>query len=415
MSNFKQTVRRIALDALAEWDKGHLYAESIVHNMAQKHQLKKEDRNMLNSIIMHTIRNARTLDAWISRFRDGAVDDTTRHVLRIGLCQLHIMGVSEHAAVNETVNSCRKGIRGLINAVLRESIRQKDSLYEEMKDLGVRYSHPDWLVDRWLQKHGREQTEALLKWNQETAPTIFRLNPLKTDSHQILSDEEHIFSSIPEHPDFYISQGLPPKAWLDDGLIYIQDPVTSESVNMLAPLPGEMVLDTCAAPGGKANQMAAHMQNSGTIICTDSNAKRLPRLLDNLSRLGVSIAQTDTWDWTEPAPKKWHEQFDAILLDVPCSNTGVLRRRVDARWRLSAEQITDLTFIQVAIIKNASACLKPGGRMVYSTCSIDDEENTLLIQRILKEDPSLELKKEKQVYPFSHGTDGAYAALLVKK
>jgi len=408
-------VRNIACNALAKWEDGHVYAEALVQQNAQKFILSKSDRNLLNAILSGSIRNLRKLDAWIAHLRDGKLDDTTRNLLRIGLCQLHILGISEHAAVNETVNCAKKSTRGLVNAILRGSLRQKDELDALKLDVATQLSHPDWLVERWAKDFGPDNTRKLLEWNQVPAPTIFRLNPLKTNSHQILTETDHPIVSLPNHPDFFVSEGLPPKGWINDGLIYIQDPATSHSVDLLAPFPGEHVLDACAAPGGKSTQIAAYMQNAGTLLCTDSNEKRLPRLLDNLKRLGVSIATTEAFNWTDPAPEKWHNSFDAILLDVPCSNTGVLRRRVDARWRLNAEQITELTEIQTKILENSIACLKPGGRVVYSTCSIDKEENTDLIHAFVAKHPEVELVDEQQITPFEHETDGAYAALIHRK
>ena len=177
-------------------------------------------------------------------------------------------------------------------------------------------------------------------------------------------------------------------------------------------MPNEIVLDACAAPGGKSSQIAASMQNSGQLICTDSNPKRLPRLEQNLYRLGATIAQTEECDWLNPPPERFHQKFNAILLDVPCSNTGVLRRRIDARWRLKQSDITKLTKIQLTILENALLCLKPGGRIVYSTCSIDTEENTQLIARFLAQNPKLKLEKEHQALPQQHDTDGAFAALI---
>ena len=149
------------------------------------------------------------------------------------------------------------------------------------------------------------------------------------------------------------------------------------------------------------------------LTCTDSNEKRLPRLEQNLERLQITGTAVETHDWTEPAPERWHGQFDAILLDVPCSNTGVFRRRVDVRWRLQPEDITRLTMIQTSILENALPCLKPGGRLVYSTCSIEAEENETLIASFLEKHPGLRLEKQHHAVPQVDGTDGAYAALLV--
>lgn len=407
-------IRRMAAEALEEWEDGHIYAESLVDNSARAYEISREDRNLLNALIIGVVRNRRLLDHWISQLREGEIDIQVRCHLRVGLFQLLIMGLPDHAAVNETVNSARKGIRGLINALLRRTIRERDEMLASVESLApaIRYSHPDWLVDRWTAEFGEENTLKLLKWNQEPSLTTFRLNPLKPESAEIVTPTERV-KILDGHPRFFVSSGLPPKDWIDDGLIYIQDPATTHAVTLLDPKSDELVLDACAAPGGKATQIAALMENRGTLLCTDSNAKRLPRLQRNLTRLGIDIAETEEFDWTKPAPAKWHKHFDAILLDVPCSNTGVLRKRVDARWRMSPESISDVAGLQKLILSNAVACLKPGGRLVYSTCSIDKQENSDLIAAFVAEHSNIKLEKEEVIHPSTHQTDGAYAALLV--
>lgn len=409
-------VRRIASEALEEWEEGHIYAESLVDNAARAFQLSREDRNLLNALIIGCIRNKRLLDFWISQLREGEIDLQVRCHLRVGLFQLLVMGLPDHAAVNETVNSARKGIRGLINALLRRCIREREELLAMVEQLppAERYSHPDWLVERWISQSDADTTLKLLQWNQEPSVTTFRVNPLKPEALELIQQSD-LATPLAEHAGFYTSNGLPPREWIDSGLIYIQDPATTHAVNLLAPKPGEKVLDACAAPGGKSTQMAALMENTGSLLCTDSNAKRLPRLLRNLDRLGISIAETEAFDWSQEAPSKWHASFDAILLDVPCSNTGVLRKRVDARWRMTPESITNVVTLQHAILSNAALCVKPGGRLAYSTCSIDKEENSELIRTFLASHTEFELAAEESIHPATHQTDGAYAALLVKK
>jgi 16S rRNA (cytosine967-C5)-methyltransferase len=182
-------------------------------------------------------------------------------------------------------------------------------------------------------------------------------------------------------------------------------------VDLLAPIAGEKILDACAAPGGKAFLIAAALGGGEGLVCTDSNEKRLPRLEENLSRLKIKADEISVHDWRKPAPERFHGAFDAILLDMPCSNTGVIRRRVDARWRLQSADIDDLVKIQTEILENALPCLKPGGRIVYSTCSIENSENIDLVTTFAKAH-GLRLKKSIQIMPGQHGTDGAFAARL---
>jgi 16S rRNA (cytosine967-C5)-methyltransferase len=215
-------------------------------------------------------------------------------------------------------------------------------------------------------------------------------------------------------PGFIRIQGPIPGELLAKGAIYIQDTATRHAVELLDPKPGEQVLDACAAPGGKAFLIAAALGGGSTLTCTDSNEKRLPRLRDNLQRLHCKDAAIEVHDWATPAPEKWHGAFDAILLDVPCSNTGVFRRRVDVRWRLRPIDIKELRDLQRKIIENALPCLKPGGRLVYSTCSVEEDENQDLVAAVLEAHPELVLDGTRQALPQREGTDGAFAALLRK-
>lgn len=403
----QHNIRRAAHAALHSWGKGHDYAETLVERHAQRYQLSASDRGLLHAILFGVLRHRRVLDHFISEMRRGKLDMDARDLLRIGLFQVLILNIADHAAVNETVEAGKANIRGLLNAVLRRAVGQKAKLLESLNDLppAELHSHPDWLFKRWRKHYGADQAIALMEWNQEPAENYAHYNPL---SKQPCPLED----PLADVPGFFRVEGAIPMKLIRDGIIYMQDPATRHSVEMLAAQPGETILDACAAPGGKAALIASAMENRGTLIATDSNEKRLPRLEENLQRLHVTCARVSQHDWLEPAPTEWHTTFDAILLDVPCSNTGVLRRRVDARWRLLPKDLSDLPIIQKRIIENALPCLKKGGRLVYSTCSIEPEENTKLIADVLKEHPELSLVKEKQVLPSIDHTDGAYCALL---
>jgi 16S rRNA (cytosine967-C5)-methyltransferase len=250
-----------------------------------------------------------------------------------------------------------------------------------------------------------------MEWNNQPAEILGRINPLIPGAAEAVLAHKKT-SPVSGLDDFVKIDGNPPGDWMKHGYVYIQDPATRHCVELLKPQAGESILDACAAPGGKTALMAAEMNNEGQIFCTDSNEKRLPRLEHNLANLGIKIATVSAHDWTRKAPADWHGHFDAILLDVPCSNTGVMRRRVDARWRLSAESISELTEIQNSILTNALPCVKKGGRIVYSTCSIEPEENEKLIANFLSKNSDWSLAQSHQALPFRDQTDGAYAALL---
>lgn len=404
-------VRQAAVSALRAWAKGHDYAESLVDRHAHRRLLSPPDRALLQAILFGVLRHRRLLDHWISTLRDGKLDPETRDVLRVGLCQLLILHLPDHAAVNETVESGKSNVRGLINAVLRKAIQSRKRLLEAAADLppAAAHSHPDWLYNRWKSLFGKAHTIALMEWNNTPAETFFRTNPLAPTPPTPLPG-----TPVPNAPGFYLLSGPLPNDLLATGSIYIQDPATRHAVDLLNPQPGERTLDACAAPGGKAFLIAAAQGNANTLTCTDSNEKRLPRLQANLARLHAATATIATHDWSLPPPPHWLGAFDAILLDVPCSNTGVIRRRVDVRWRLQAPDISKITKTQRKILENALPCLAPNGRLVYSTCSIEPEENLLLVQAVLADHPELKLTGTREALPFRDHTDGAFAACLAR-
>jgi len=404
-------VRQAAVSALRAWAKGHDYAETLIERHAQRRRLSSGDRKLLQAILFSVLRNRRLLDHWIGSLRQGKLDPETRDVLRVGLCQTLLLGLPDHAAVNETVEAGKASVRGLTNAVLRRSITSRQKLLDEVADLppAVAYSHPDWLFNLWVTAFGKKNAIALMDWNNQPAETFFRINPL------VEATEELPGTPIKGADGFYQLEGSLPSALLASGSVYIQDPATRHCVELLAPQAGEEILDACAAPGGKAFLIAAAMGSASTLTCTDSNEKRLPRLKENLQRLQAADAEIACHNWTETPPDAWHGAFDAILLDVPCSNSGVIRRRVDVRWRLQPQDIDKITVTQRKILENALLCLKPDGRIVYSTCSIETQENRDLIDAFLADHPELKLADERIILPFERGSDGAYAARIERE
>ncbi|MGJ8696087.1 MAG: transcription antitermination factor NusB [Verrucomicrobiaceae bacterium] len=396
MAKPDKNTRRAAVSALRAWSKGHVYADSLIERHAERNHLSSQDRALLQAILLGVLRHRSLLDHWIGRFRKGKLDPEVRDILRVGFCQLLILRIPDHAAINETVNCARAPIRGLINAVLRKAATTRMKLLRDMDNIDpvVRFSHPAWLFKRWRKSFGKEKTVALMDWNNAPAETHFRPNLLSPPPED-----------APEPTDA--------REATRSGHYYITDPSTAHAPELLAPQPGETILDACAAPGGKAIQMAGLMENTGKLVCTDSNEKRLPRLRENLHQCKVANAEILEHDWLQPAPPEWLNAFDGILLDVPCSNTGVFRRRVDARWRIQPGDIDALIETQTRILENAIPCLRPGGRLVYSTCSIDSQENIDLVNTVAARFPHLLLKESRQLLPFVDETDGAFAALLL--
>lgn len=403
--------RKLALEVLREWNRGQAYAAALVDDAASKAGLASRDAAMLQTLVYGVLRNISLLDHWSARLsHDRELDPASRWLLRLGLAQLLVLDMPPHAAVNETVNLATRA-RGFINAILRRAEREKSELQSLVPELPqhIRFSHPGWLTERLEASVGQEHLGALLEWNQQPAPTFVRLNRLHPHALETLPSTPEL---TPAGEDFYRCVH-PPREALADGRCYAQDPSTALAPLLLAPQPGMRVLDACAAPGGKTALLAQLMENSGVVVATDSSAARLRRLSSNLSRMQVRNAQAYLHDWSRPeVPDFAKEKFDAILLDVPCSNTGVMRRRIDVRWRLKSEDFATLAASQLSLVKSALRCLKPGGALVYSTCSLDREENEGVLEKLVALHPDVTIEATKKSLPHQDGHDGAFAALL---
>ncbi|MES2595509.1 MAG: transcription antitermination factor NusB [Verrucomicrobiota bacterium] len=409
-------VRRLSVEVLEAWQKTPRYAADLLDDKTRQAALSGPNAAFLHDIVLTTLRNLTLLDHWVDHLTNGRhLDHRTRWVLRIGLCQLMLLGVPSHAAVNETVAAAGRA-SALVNAVLRRAGREMNTLLAKQKDLplAVAYSHPEFLIRRWIKIMGKVKAEALCQWNQEPAETYIRLNRLHDDADARLAKLQGLTAHATEE-DFFLVNPVPREA-LKSGFCYAQDPSTSIAPKMLGALPGETVLDACAAPGGKTALLAQMMLGEGKLIACDSSPARLNRLRENLTRLRVHNAQVMQHDFLSADPPPFGSLlFDRILLDVPCSNTGVMRRRIDVRWRLAEPEFAALAQTQRGIAESALRYLKPGGSLVYSTCSIDPEENQQLVKAFLADHPELEMAESRLVFPPKDQMDGAYAARLVKK
>ena len=259
-------------------------------------------------------------------------------------------------------------------------------------------------------------------WNNTPPKTFARINALKTDASKLLPQwrEENVEYDFVLHD--WVGEDLvfelkshPPLRQLgsfQQGLFYVQDPSTLLAVRELDPQPAETVLDLCAAPGGKLTFMAQLLKNQGSVIAHDLTPERLGLVEENCARLGVTCVQTVLPSTLDPRPSPLH---DRVLVDAPCSNTGVMRRRVDLRWRLRPEELGRLLVMQLKLMRQAAALLKPGGTLVYSTCSLEPEENGEVVSEFLAAHRDFQLERERELLPFVDQVDGAYVARLVRR
>ena len=407
--------RLLCLRALLEWEKGRSFSDEILHRTFAGQPASSQDRAFVMENFFGILRHLSELDFLIGRLRGpGTLDDQTRSLLRLGLYQLFHLRVPAHAAVNETVDLAKQA-RGLVNAILRRAVREESGLRQELAKAPreARTSHPEFLLARWEAQFGASATEELAAWDNRPSEVYVRANGLR-----VTRGELHLSSPAAEpspfHPSALKVRHLP-MGWLLRGLCYVQDPSTLMACDLLAPQPGETVLDLCAAPGGKTSYLAELMQDTGRLIACDLYDSRLERLRENVARLGLRCVEVVQHDAMMPDGPCAAGTVDRILLDAPCSNTGVLRRRVDVRWRLTEEDFIRMPVQQLAMIRRAAALLKPGGSLVYSTCSLEQEENEKVVSQALATVPELRLEETRRALPFRDGVDGAFAARFVRE
>lgn len=420
--------REIAARILLRHAGARLFVEDAVDQELGRSRLPQSDRALIQELCYGTIRWQATLD-WLVERRTpqrrpppGALT-----LARLGLYQLFWLDrVPDHAAVNETVESARRlelaSQTGFLNALLRGYAREADAtraLIDELKQTNpaIGWSHPKWLVERWQHRFGKEELESLLAWNNTPASTYARINTLLTDASKVIQAwrEEGVdydFGRWDWVPDSLVFQlrrhpSLDRLASFAKGGYYIQDPSTILAAITLAPRPGERILDLCAAPGGKATLLAQLIDNDGRIIASEPEPRRRDRLRQNADRLGADI------EVIGPEQAEIMGPYDAILVDAPCSNTGVFRRRIEARWRLSPEELGRSRRTQEELLHQAAKCVRPGGRIVYSTCSLEPEENREVVDTFLASHPGFRLASSRQLTPPRDRVDGAYTALLL--
>ena len=419
--------REIAVKVLQERGKGD-YLENLLDAALKRYELKPEDRGFLQELVYGVVRWEMTLDWLIAQKTGGKPQkEIVQNLLRLALYQMFwLERVPSYAAVNESVEICKRAgfvsQAKFINAVLRGYGREDTITRQRLEELkrakpAIGWSHPEWLVRRWEKQWGNVKALRLLEWNNSAPPVYARVNTLKTSACE-LQQRWSLEGVVAEKAEFpWVSKDLvfrmknhPPLGTLgsfEQGLFYIQDPSTLLAPGMLEASGGETVLDVCAAPGGKTTFIAQLMSNSGRIVAQDIEPARLKLVQENAGRLGATCISTE--------PIQEGLMFDRVLVDAPCSNTGVMRRRVELRWRIKPEEIKRLAQTQMNILKAAAKRVRIGGALVYSTCSLERDENQGVVGQFLAENNGFSLDQEREMTPMIDGVDGAYCARLMRK
>jgi len=427
------TPRVVAAGITADLRSGEMLDSSFEKRAVD---LDARDRRWLRELIYGMLRQRGTIDAILEeRVRGGLsrVDSDLVDLMRLGVYQLlHMGSVPAYAAIAQTVElaKVRHGIGAskLVNAVLRRIDRESNDLTvpippDPVEGMAVRYSHPRWMVARWLKRYGEEGTTVLLMKNNAEAPVVIR--PYGIVREQLEAMLEGSGVEVEDAPlardSIQISGGisLTDLGAFRQGLFFVQDP-GSTLVGQYAAIPQDAgVADLCAAPGGKSLELS---RVAKFVIASDRSIYRLGRLLDNRARLEANHLHVMVADARFPAIRP----VDAVLIDVPCTGTGTFRRHPDARWRLRISDLSVMAALQASILKAAATVVKPGGLLIYSTCSLEPEENELQVQDFLAKNPDFKLDPPPsgvvpaetldngflRVLPQVHGTDGAFAARL---
>ena len=387
-----------------------------------------KDRALVTELVYGVVRWRRLLEWILKQTVRRVPPPRLKAFVLTALYEIFIMqNAAEYAVVNETVGSVKlesaSRQANFVNAVLRQALRDREkiNIAIDKQRAGVRLSHPDVLVNRWINNYGETKALRLCDWNNSRPQVTIRINALKppqaVEKLAFNLTENFAITSIAGRKHYYT---VPHGARIDnlpgyaEGLFLVTDPFAVNAVELLAPVAGDTVLDACAAPGGKTFLIAEKMRTKGILIAVDRDEQRLLRLKTNLQRLGIlDFVQVKKGDILELGRDT--EKYDRILADVPCSNTGVIRRKPDIRWRFNLKGLGLLVKTQKKMLDRLAPLLKTGGTLVYSTCSLEPEENQMLIASWLEKNPSFCLIEERRFFPPESGADGGYAAAIIRR
>ena len=436
--------RESALRILHEIETQGSFANEAIQSFSRNLFLSSLDRRFISELVFGTTKMRRRLDYVLSLFLERKLEELTpwiRNILRMGIYQIDFMDkVPESAAVDESVKLAKKfghkGTVALVNAVLRNYLRDRSRVsfpsWEEdrIENIALFYSFPSWMVEKWLEIFGEEETIKLCEAFNQRPRLSLRISSLKMDQEgleDLFHREDIKFKPGKFLKNFYSIESkidlnhFPP---LQDGWVYFQDESAGFAVELLDPQPGECIVDLCSAPGGKATFIAEKMNNEGMVVAVDLSVRKLELIRENCERLGID----SVFLCCANASNFTCHPVDKILIDAPCSALGTLGRNSDARWRKEKEDLPRLQKLQLEIMFNSTELLKAGGILVYSTCTITPEENDQVIFKFLEKRKDFRLKDSSpfvdpevvdrngfvRTLPHVHKMDGSFACRLEK-
>ncbi|MEA5470626.1 16S rRNA (cytosine(967)-C(5))-methyltransferase [Spirulina sp. 06S082] len=413
--------RQLAFNALKQIYSQGAYTDIALDRTLQNPEIKPVDRGLTTELVYGIIRRQRSLDCLIDQFGKKSAKQQPlelRIILQIGLYQLRYLDqIPDSAAVNTAVELAKKNgfqrLSGVVNGILRQylrlSLEEIDPLKlpeDKIQSLGILHSFSDWTIEAWLSQFGLEETEKLCQWFNQTPTIDLRVNPLKTTLEEMRSRLEKAdikTTLVPLLPQALRLQGklgnISQLPGFKEGLWTVQDSSAQLVSHLLDPQPGETIIDACAAPGGKTNHIAELMGDRGTIWACDRAASRLRKVQQNIQRLqlnSISIRKGDSCDIAE-----FVGRGDRVLVDAPCSGLGTLHRHPDIRWRQTPEKISQLVMLQQNLLKSTATWVKPGGILVYATCTLNSLENEEIITTFLQSHPHWSIQTPAIAFPFS--------------
>lgn len=440
--------RQIAFIALRDVHKG-AYTDVALDRALQKTNLPDSDRRLVTDLLYGSVRRQRTLDFIIDQLatkKSHQQPTELRTILHLGLYQLRYQErIPASAAVNTTVELAKEngftGLTGFVNGLLRQYIRSVEASPDFLKlpenpveRLGILHSFPDWIIQVWLEQLGLAQTEKLCEWMNQTPTIDLRINPLRTSIEEVetaLKSAGILARRMPNLPQALRLIGntgsIQKLPGFKDGWWVVQDASAQLVGHLLDPQPGEVIVDACAAPGGKTTHIAELIQDRGTVWASDRTASRLRKLKENAQRLNLQSIQICTGD-SRNLPQ-FYNAADRVLLDAPCSGLGTLHRHADARWRQTPESVQELSTLQQELLAHTSKFVKAGGVLVYATCTLHPAENEDVITQFLTENTDWQIEPPSlnsldscyttphgwlKVWPHNQDMDGFFMVRLRK-
>lgn len=443
--------REAAMNILTAVEEEGAYSNLLLNQVLKGADLSPADAGLATELVYGTIARRNTLDYFLESYVAKGMKKLApwvRNLLRLSLYQiLYLDRIPDHAAVSEAVNIAKRkghqGISGMVNGVLRNMLRNRDQLsvpddLPAAQRIALTYSHPEWLVKRWIAQYGEHTAEAMCRANNEAPPVSVRVNTTMTTRDQLMREMEeaghHVQPSKLSGDGIIVMSGgnMALTSWYEDGMLSVQDESSMLVAEAVGAEPGMAVLDCCAAPGGKTSHIGEKMLDRGSIIANDVHPHKVKLIQDQADRLGLGSIETVCHDALD-LPSYYEEaSFDRILLDAPCSGLGVIRRKPDLRWTKSPEDVESISGLQKELLSRVSKLLKPGGILVYSTCTTEQKENDQVVREFLSANPHFaaaglaESMNEEvkscvteeglgiQILPQKFDSDGFYIARLTR-